>query len=279
MKKVFQIIGLISLTCFSFYITEKTVTVVNNMDEIMIEIKNKKDEYRKDYIDAIIKDDTIIPGTNGREININKSYKNMKCNGYFNENLFVYDYIKPKIKLSDNIDKYIIKGNPNKRMVSLIFILRGNDKIDNILSIINNYNVKASFFIDYDWFTMNNDKIKEIISSGHTVSPYLEDYTDSNFEWMDMVIKKVNKQGTVFCYNKKDNKKNIDICSLKGDYTIRPTVISDKIPLADIKNKIESGSLFLLSNNKEVRRELSTIIIYIKSKGFTLSNLEEHILE
>ena len=60
MKKAFQIIGLISLTCFSFYITEKTVTVVNNMDEIMIEIKSKKDEYRKDYVDAIIKDNRVV---------------------------------------------------------------------------------------------------------------------------------------------------------------------------------------------------------------------------
>ena len=206
-------------------------------------------------------------------------YKNMKSNGYFNENLFAYDYIKPKITLTDNMDKYIIKGNPNKRMVSLIFILKGNDKIDNILSIINNYNVKVTFFVDYDWFTINNDKIKEIISSGHTISPYLEDYTNSNFEWMDMVIKKVNKQGVVFCYNQKDNEKNINICSLKGDYTIRPIIISDKMPLADIKNKIESGSLIVLSNNKEVRRELPTIIIYIKSKGFKLVNITEHVLE
>lgn len=279
MKKVFQIIGLISLTCFSFFITEKTATVVNNMDEIMIEIKNKKEEYKKEYVDAIIEDNKIIPGINGREVNINKSYKNMKNNGYFNENLFVYDYTKPKISLSDNINKYIVKGNPNKRMVSLIFILKGNDNIDDILSIINNYKVKATFFIDYSWFTKNNDKIKEIINNGHTISPYLNDYTDSNFEWMDMVIKKVNKQGIVFCYNEKDNKNNIDICSLRGDYTIRPIVISDKMPLVDIKNKIESGSLLVLSNNKEVRKELSTIIIYIKSKGFTLSNLEEHILE
>ena len=43
MKKTFQIIGLISLTCFSFFITEKTATVVNDLDEIMIEIKPIED--------------------------------------------------------------------------------------------------------------------------------------------------------------------------------------------------------------------------------------------
>ena len=44
MKKVFQMIGLISLTCFSFFVTEQTAIVVSDMDEIMIEIKAKKDE-------------------------------------------------------------------------------------------------------------------------------------------------------------------------------------------------------------------------------------------
>ena len=48
MKKTFQIIGLISLTCFSFFVTEKTATVVNNMDEIMVEIKEKTEFEVKD---------------------------------------------------------------------------------------------------------------------------------------------------------------------------------------------------------------------------------------
>ena len=279
MKKIFQIIGLISLTCFSFFITEKTATVVSDLDEIMIEIKDKKDEYKNDPIDAIIKNNTIIPGISGRKVNVNKSYKNMKTNGYFSEKLFVYDYTKPKISIEDNIDKYIIKGNPNKRMVSLIFRLYGEDNIDDILSIINNYGIKATFFVDYNWFTNNNDLIKDMIKSGHIISPYMEDYTDSNFEWMDMVIKKVNKQTVGFCYNIDDNEDNLNICKLKGSYTIKPIVISDKTPLVDIKNKIESGSLMLLTNNSELKKELSTIIIYIKSKGFKITNLEEHILE
>ena len=160
MKKAFQIIGLISLTCFSFFITEKTALVVNNMDEIMIEIKEKMDNYNSDSVDAIIEDNIIVPGINGRVVNINKSYKNMKSNGYFSENLFIYDYIRPKISLYDNMDKYIIKGNPSKRMVSLIFILYGEDNITDILNILNNYNVNATFFVDYNWFSKNTETIK-----------------------------------------------------------------------------------------------------------------------
>lgn len=279
MKKIFQVIGLISLTCFSFFITEKTATVVSDMDEIMIEIKEKKDEYKSDAIDAIIDGNTIIPGINGKEVNINKSYKNMKSNGYYSENLYIYNYSKPKVSLTDNMNKYIIKGNPSKRMVSLIFTVTASDDITDILNIIDNYNVKATFFVDTTWFTNNNDLIEKMIKNGHSVNALLSDYRDSNFDWIDMVIKKINKQKNGFCYNLEDDQDNIDICKVKGNYTVRPIVISEKTPLQDIKSNLESGSLLSLKLNSQVRKELSTIIIYIKSKGYKITNLEEHVLE
>lgn len=279
MKKVFQMIGLISLTCFSFFVTEKTVTVVSDMDDIMIEIKEKKDKYKKEAIDAQINDNTIIPGIRAKEVNVNKSYKVMKSNGYFNDRLFVYNYKKPNISLNDNIDKYIISGNSSKRMVSLIFTVEADEDITSILNIIDNYNVKATFFVNYNWFINNNNLISKMIKNGHIISPLLDDYSDSNFEWMNMVLRNINKQSTIFCYNENLNNENLEQCVLKNGYTIKPMIISDKTPLVDIKNKIESGSFFSLKINSQVKKELSTIIIYIKSKGFTLTNLEEHILE
>ena len=279
MKKIFQLIGLISLTCFSFFMTEKTAMMVNEMDEIMIEIKAKKDNYKSNFVDAKIEGNDIIPGINGKKVNVNKSYKNMKSNGYYSDKLYIYDYSKPNISLIDNMDKYIIKGNPNKRMVSLIFVLKENDDVTSVLNIINNYNVKATFFVDYTWFTNNTDKIQEIIKKGHIVSPIMEDYSDSNFEWMDIVIKNINKQRYGFCYNITYNENNLKECVLRNNYTIKPLEINEKTPLVDIKSKLESGSLLSLRVNTQLKKELSTIIIYIKSKGLLLTNLEENIIE
>ena len=279
MKKVFQLIGLISLTCFSFFVTEKTATVVNDMDEIMIEIKEKKDEYKSKAIDATIEENTIIPGVSSKEVNVNKSYKNMKNNGYFSDKLFIYDYTKPNISLSDNIDKYIIRGNPSKRMVSLIFTIEKDENIIHILNIINNYNIKVSFFVNYNWFSNNNELVGELIKQGHIVAPLMKDYGDSNFEWMDMVLKKINKQSIGFCYNINNNQQSLDQCILKNNYTIKPIVISENTPLVDIKEKLESGALLSLKVNSQIKKELSTIIIHIKSKGYKLVNLEENILE
>jgi len=279
MKKAFQMIGLISLTCFSFFVTEQTATVVSDMDEIMIEIKSKKDEYKTESIDAIIEDNTIIPGVSKREVNVNKSYKTMKNNGYFSDKLFVYDYTNPSISLTDNIDKYIIKGNPSKRMVSLIFTLKTYEYIRELLNIINNYNIKVTFFVNYNWFSNNNDLVEELINKGHIVAPLMEDYRDSSFEWMDMILKKINKQNVGFCYNINNNQNNLEECVLKNNYTIKPIVISENTPLVDIKEKLESGALLSLKVNSQVKKELSTIIINIKSKGYKLVNLEENVLE
>ena len=279
MKKIFQFIGLISLICFSFFVTEKTALVVSDMDSIMIEIKNNYKKYKRESIDAIIENNTIIPGICSKEVNINKSYKNMKLSGYYSDKLYVYDYSKPKISLSDTIDKYIIKGNSNKRMVSLIFKVENEDDISSILKIIDNYNISVTFFVDNNWFINNNELIQKLINKGHNIGIYMDDYTNPDFEWMDMVIKKINNQRYSFCYNREDNEKNLEICKIKNDYTIRPIEISNKTPLVDIKKNLTAGSILSLDINSQVRKELSTIIIYIKSKGYTLDNLENHLLE
>lgn len=279
MKKLFQMLGLISLTCFSFFMTEKTALVVSDMDEIMIEIKANYKDYHTDSIDAIVDGNTIIPGICAKDVNINKSYKNMKQSGYYSDKLYIYDYTKPKISLSDNIDKYIIKGNPNKRIISLIFKVDSNDNIDDILNIVNNYNINVTFFIDTNWFTNNNELIGKLINDGHNIGIFLDDYSDSNFEWMDMVIKKINNQRNSFCYSKEDNENNLQSCIQKHNYTIRPIEISEKTPLVDIKKSLNAGSILSLDVNSQVRKELSTIIIFIKSKGFNIDNLENHLLE
>ena len=276
---MFQIIGLISLICFSFFITEKTSIVVSDLDDIMIEIKANYKKYKTDSKDAIIENNTIIPGIRAKEVNIKKSYKNMKTNGYYSDKLFIYDYKNPKVSLSDNIDKYIVKGNTNKRMVSLIFKVSNDANIDDILNIINNYNIRATFFIDSNWFTNNNQLIQELIKKGHNIGILMDDYSSSDYEWLDMVIKKINKQKNSFCYSIEDNESNLKSCIEKNNYTIRPIEISDKTPLVDIKEKLEAGSILSLNINSQVRKELSTIIIYIKSKGYNLDNLENHLLE
>ena len=55
----------------------------------------------------------------------------MKNNGVFNKNLIVYDDVLPNISIHNNKDKFIIKGNSLKQMVSLVFIINDDKYLNN----------------------------------------------------------------------------------------------------------------------------------------------------
>ena len=279
MKKLFEIIGLVSLMYFSFLITKKTEVVFENVDNIMIEIKEKSEKYNQQGMDAKIIDDTIIPGIYGKEVNIKKSYQQMKKYGSFNEELLVYNLKKSSISLSDNKDKYIISGNPQKRNVSLIFKLNNNIDINEILNILNSSNTQGTFFGDDEWFNQHNDLIYSLINQNHTIGilSHNLNYQDSSFGWMDTIIKNVTKQKQGYCYYT-NNIDNLNSCVLLNDYTIKPVEVKNNY-FYEVKHHLKNGVMISFDVNKQLEYELKTIINYIKSKGYNIVNLEKLLQE
>ena len=94
-------IGLICLICFTFFYTEKIITISINQDEIMIKLKEVENTYNIEPINAILKENTIIPGNLGKYIDIDASYKEMKKIGYFEESLIKYEDIYPNISINN----------------------------------------------------------------------------------------------------------------------------------------------------------------------------------
>ena len=84
-------------------------------------IKGTNDKYNIKAVNAEVKDNTIIPGLTGKEIDYEKTYTNMKQYGAYNEILTTLKDIEPTVSVNDYYDKYIISGNPIKRSVALIF--------------------------------------------------------------------------------------------------------------------------------------------------------------
>lgn len=275
MKKFFEYLGLITLVCFSFFYTEKTTSVVKELDDIMIKIKEVAPNYNVEVKEAIIKENTIIPGISGKVVDINASYQSMRKLGTFNENYLEYENIKPKELLKNNLDKYIISGNNFKKQVSLIFLVDENSKIDSLLKILDKNEIKANFFVDGNWFEDNNDKVIELIKNKHIIGnlSYNRDYGNSSFIWMDTIIKKVGKQSISYCY-KTDDKKDLDTCALQKNYTIAPSLEVEDYPLINLKNNLNSGSIIAFKINNSLIKEMELIIKYIKSKDLEIVNLE-----
>ena len=83
LKKIIKIFLILCLVCFSFFYTDKVMKLLNKKDPLMITLNNIKEEYEILPVNAIIEEDTIIPGIKGLEVNIEKSYEEMKQGGVF----------------------------------------------------------------------------------------------------------------------------------------------------------------------------------------------------
>ena len=277
--KYIKFTGLLLLIMFSFFYTDKVINVISEKDSLMLEIKKVKDLYRVPYIDGIIDNDTIIPGLNGREIDVSKSYKKMREIGSFNKDLIVYNDIKPNVSITNNQDKYIIKGNNNKQMVSIIFVIDDNKYIDKIKKIIISKGIVVNFFITSDYLISNSTELTsfkniEVYNYGNNGS-----YTPDNLIFSNNLISRITKNEAIYCLVTNRDRNSINICSNNGLYTILPNIIIKNNPYISIKDKVSSGSIILLDVTNSNISELSLIIDYIKGKGLYISGLSDLLNE
>ena len=77
-----------------------------------------------------------------------------------------------------------------------------------------------------------------------------------------------------YCYSE-----DINICIDSDLYIIKPYNVSSNTPLLDVKKNLDNNSLLSFTINKTLKKELPNIIIYIKSKGYTITNLDNSVLE
>ncbi len=280
MKKSFQILGIITLLVGSFIYNEKVGVVSKLNDDLLTEIKENQNNYKQKPIEATIKENTIIPGINGKKIDINKTYTKMKQIGYFNEKLIVYKPLKVKNKLKNNKDKYIVSANKNKKEISLIFKVNNKTNINKLISVLDKTNTNATFFINSSFLENNYNLVINLINKNHTIGNLSnkEDYTNPDFIWMKTIITNT-KQKENYCYSKTKNKTILKNCSIQKSYTIIPTAIIKDRPFINIKNSINNGALIMLEANNQLENELENIINYIISKGYQIKSLEKVLQE
>lgn len=279
MKNIVKMIGLFALIGFSFFYSDKVVSVIKEEDKIMIELDSVKNVYKVEAMDASVVGRTIVPGINGRSININDSYKKMKSSGSFNKSLLVFDEVTPNVSIGNNKDKFIIRGNSNKQMVSILFVLEDDKYLDKIESILKSKDVVANYFVSYSYLIDNSMKVKEMdlaeIYSYGDNGKYMPD----NLLFSNNLISRIRKSEAKYCLASDMEEDIIGLCSENNLYTITPNIVGGKNPYTMVKDKISSGSIILFDMNKETVEELAVIIDYIKGKGFKIDGLSALISE
>lgn len=262
MNKI-KIIGILLLTAFSFYYTNKVSNIIKNNDPIMTRIDNIKDTMTISKIDPIIYDDEYITGINGCIVNREESYKKMKSNGEYNSDLMVMK----EDTIDDDYNKYIIGGPKQNRKVSII-LTNYDEKIN---SFIKENNIDINYFIDGSIIKKDIGKLLELQGR---IYNYGRDkkYTDKYILYDNSLIKSNFNNESNYCLVNEKDSNTLEICSKYKMKTIKTNSINENI-LNYIKENLSNGKIFLInSNNYE---EIKYSINYILSKGYKIVYLDE----
>ena len=249
-KKYFKYIGLIGICLLSFYYTEQVALYVKNKNPIMQSIRNVSESYNTESINcSIIEDIYIIPGYNGKYVNLDKSFYNMVTTEY-NEELLVFNQIKPNISLENNKDKIIIRGNHNKQAVSLLF-----EDINSLSKYLSQNNYLVNILIEEETYTNKYELI--------------------------------NNSKQEYTYKKIDNKLNNNLCYTrdntipklcKNKYVFTHSLEINHSNLSKLINTISSGDIILIKDTINIE-ELDLIINQIKYKDLSIIPISKLISE
>ena len=163
----YKIILTIILFIFSFLYLENSIYIVRENDNLMKTLKEKQRLYNKEPVNAIITKNTMIPGINGRKINLDKSYNKMKSINSFHDSLLIFDIVKPNKSISNIYDKVIISGNPNINKISVLTKLDNSYCYTTALDIDKNCIKENKQTIHIEKITSNYlMKVKELVKNG-----------------------------------------------------------------------------------------------------------------
>lgn len=252
MKNIFNIILTLCLINFSFYYTKEVSDYLKNKDPIMIKIKNNQDKYKTNPKDAIINNNTIIPGISGRIVDTNNSYLKMKKINTYNENMLIYKSILPTVSITNHQDKYIISGNKENKKISIL--LKTNN-----LDIIKKYNQNINFILTNSFIKENQDYLKNIKNNIIVNQNEL-----------------INQDLISYCYNENINKKNI--CKDYNKFTIVPTFITHDYYYNTIKI-LENGKILAYNITNNNQKEIDIIISTINNLNIEIVSLDELLKE
>ena len=252
--KYFKLIGIMSLLVFSFYLTDLATEFAINSNPLMQTIKDNSKNYNTISVNAIINDNTIIPGIKGKVVNEMESFLNMKDFGSFNSNYLLYDFIEPEVSLNDNKEKIIISGNKKIRQVTLL--VRDTKLIEYLKNNKYKYTklIKYDDLLDKDNVNIENDRLK--------------------FLDVDTLLnkKELNNKICILDYS------NIENCKKKKYYIVKPNIFIKNNNMISNINNIDNGSIIYISDNLSLDN-LKMIINLIKRKDMKLVYLSEMIKE
>ncbi|SOC40259.1 polysaccharide deacetylase family protein [Ureibacillus acetophenoni] len=271
-----------------------------NKDELYKKIEAYHEQFKIDPIDAKV--DRVwkaMPGYNGLGVDIKASYKNMKKSGKFDKSKVVYKEIPPNVHLEDLAPEPIYRGNPQKPMVAfLINVAWGNEYIPEILKVLNDHQIKATFFFDGSWVKKNPDLAKTIKDAEHEIGNHAYSHPDLQQRSEAETLEELQKTNDIIYEtlgikprwfappSGSFNKVTIQVAARLDMKTILWTVdtVDWRKPetsgmVRRVVSEVENGSMVLMHPTKPTAEGIETMIMGIQDKGLKLGTVSELMSE
>ncbi|TMV43048.1 hypothetical protein FE783_36455 [Paenibacillus mesophilus] len=262
-------------------------------DNLLARIKEEAD---KRYIPAInARIDHAwhaIPGYNGREVDIEKTYEIAQKNP--NRIDFIYREIPPTVNLEQLGVEPIYRGNPGKPMVSIMVnVAWGDEYIPTILDVLEKEQVHATFFFDGSWLSKHMDMAKQIGERGHELSNHAYSHKNMSRLSKQQAIEEISKTEALL---KQLHVQNQLFAPPSGDYSMETVRIAHALQLKTvlwtldtvdwkhpspesivqkISNKVEPGMMILMHPTDSSSQALERMIKGIKQKGYVLGTVSD----
>lgn len=278
---------------------ENTRTVSTN-DPLYAEIKQKAHLYEDEAVDAVI--DPVwkaIPGYNGLEVDIEKSYENMKKDKTFKENKLVLKEKEPQVTLHQLEPAPIYKGNPKKQMVAFqVNVAWGNDYLPELLKTFKKHNINVTFNLDGSWTKKNPRLAKMIVEEGHEIGNHAYTHPDfkriSNQEIREELkmtnnIIEATVKRTPKWFAPPSGSYNNNAVQIAHELNMRTILwtldtVDWKSPNPnDMANHIitesHAGAIILMHPTKSTAEALDMMIEGVQKKGFKISTVSDLVSE
>lgn len=269
MKKYFEYVGLIALTCFSFYYTERVTKIMNSKDPIMVNIEEYKEKANIDCKEGYITSDGVVLGVNGFVVDVNESYSKMQGVGY-DESLMVFNEVVCKVNLESTLDNYIIKGNDSKNSVSIFININDGSLIEDIIDLADTKNIKLNLIVSGSVLETHKEYLKEVYKNGHEI--IYGGVEENDLKKYIKIMEYYEKAPRTYCINT-GIKDILNMCKKEEINSLKTNNIYTKDILLNTKNNLEKGNFYVYKENKNTLKELSSTINFIEGKQLKIISI------
>lgn len=266
-------------------------------EDLLTHIKEEAKRRYEPPIDARV--DRVwkaIPGYNGKAVDIEATYQAAKKRGANKRIPWIYKEVPAKVSLGDLGPHPIYRGNEKKPMAGLMInVAWGTEHIPEMLRILKQENVTATFFLDGSWVEKNPEMARRLLESGHEIGNHAYSHPQMSRLSRAQIREEITK--TEAAIQKLAPVRSRFFAPPSGDFNQAVVEEADRLGMktvlwtadtvdwkesmmptdmiARIQPELSNGTLILMHPTDRTVKALPEIIRLIKKKGLKAGKVSE----